>query len=138
MIEQRGARRRKTEVLAARSAGPGPRRSGEWTRDDPGDPMGGVQDRASDPAGGVELGDRDGLLVSRHLEDAVRRGVEDPVAGAAMGFAELIENSSARGRLVAQDAPTRTAGELVDDLGRKALRVGRESLLEHQAAQLPV
>jgi hypothetical protein len=51
---------------------------------------------------------------------------------------KLVKYRGPRGRFVAKDAAAGTPGELIDDFTGKALRVGRERRLEHEAANLPV
>ena len=73
-------------------------------------------------AGVVQLLQRDRLLVGGDLKDAVGRGVDDPVAGALVLLAELLDDLGAGGGVVADHAAPGLARELVQQLLRKAVR----------------
>ena len=55
-------------------------------------------------AGGVELGERHLVFVGGDLKDAVRRGVDDKVAGAQVLGTKLLDDHRAGGRAVAKNA----------------------------------
>jgi hypothetical protein len=76
--------------------------------------------------------------VTGELEDGVGRRVEDRAAGRDVLGAELVDDAGARGRLVAQDATADDGFERLDDLGREAVRIGRERVLEDESHHLPV
>src|SRR5206468_2019808 len=66
------------------------------------------------------------------------RGVDDPLAGALVLFAELLDDLRARSRLVAQNTAARAVHERIDHVMRKALRVGRKRSRRDDAHQFPV
>ena len=108
------------------------------TRDTPCSPLQHLPRRS---ARGVELGQRHRGLVRRHLEDAVGRGVDDPLPGAQVLRPELVEDRRAGGRPVAQHSPPRETGELGDDLSREspAGRLGTAAAtIRPQSSQCPV
>jgi len=97
-----------------------------------------LQELAGGAARGVEIGDRHRLLVSRHLKDAVRRRVDDPVAGAALGVTQLIEDRGTRGGLIPQHTSAGAAGKFVYDICREAVGISRKRLIQYEAAQFPM
>ena len=93
---------------------------------------------ARDAARPVQLVQRHGLLVRRHLENRVRRGVHDPLAGPLVHFPQLGDDRRTGSSLVAQPSSPGPPRELVEQLPRKAVRVGAKRLREEHAAHLPV
>jgi hypothetical protein len=80
------------------------------------------------------------LLVRGHLKDAVRRGVDDPLAGALVLLAQVVQNRGARRGPVSQDAAPGPPGELRDHRIGEPVGVGRERRVEDQPqiSQWPV
>src|SRR5687767_12588765 len=76
--------------------------------------------------------------MGRHLEDAVGRGINDPVPGAAVLLAVLVQHRSPRGGLVSQNSATGAASEFVDQRRGKAGCIGGEWRFEDQPADLPM
>ena len=72
------------------------------------------------------------------LEHRVGRGVDDRLAGLQVLGAQLLDDLGARGGLVAEHAAADGLGEGVDHLGREAVGVGREGLVEDDPHHLPV
>ena len=95
------------EVVPVRRPLVAPRRAGERPCDHAADRVLAGEDLARGAAGLVELLERDRLLVRRDLEDRVGGGVDDPLAGALMLLAELLDDLRARGGLVAEHAAAR-------------------------------
>ncbi len=137
-IEQRGLGRRDGQILAALRAAETPRPAHER----PGDHAPHLVRRRQEFPGGladpVELLHRDHLLVRRHLEDAVGRGVDDGLARAQVLLAQLLDDLGARSRLVAQRPPADGRFELFHQLGGKTVRVGGEGMLLVEPGHLPV
>ena len=96
------------------------------------------EDLARRAAGVVELLERHRLLVSGDLEDRVGARVDDPLAGALMLLAELLDDLRAARGLVPEHAAAGAVHERVDHLVREAVRVGRHRLGRDDAHQLPV
>ena len=113
------------EVVAVRRALVVARLADERPRDHAADGVLAGQDLARDPAGLVELLERDRLLVRRDLEDRVGGRVDDPLAGALVLLAELLDDLRARRRLVAEHAAAGAVHERVDHVVREAVRVRR-------------
>src|SRR5579883_2260568 len=67
----------------------------------------------------VEFFQRDHLLMSRELKDAIRRSVEDRASAAHVLLAQLLNNFRARGRLIAQNFAPNGAFKWLDHLRRK-------------------
>src|SRR6185503_9466187 len=83
-------------------------RAYERPRDDARGVVGRHQDVTRDFAGAVQLLKAHGLLVSRYLENRIRRRVHDPRAGALVLLAELRDHRGATRGHVADDATTGT------------------------------
>jgi hypothetical protein len=130
--------RRSFSVVPVRRALVVPGLADERTGDHAADGVLAGQNLARDLAALVELLERDGLLVRGDLEDGVRRRVDDPLAGALMLLAELLDDLRARGRLVAEHTAARSVHERVDHVVREPLRVRRERRRRDDAHQLPV
>ena len=96
------------------------------------------QELARDPAGLVELLERDRVLVGGDLEDGVARRVDDPLARLLVLFAELLDDLRPGGCLVAEHAATRLVHERVDHVVREPVRIRGEGLCGDDAHQLPV
>jgi hypothetical protein len=97
-----------------------------------------AQNFAGDLAHAVQLLERDHVLMSRNLENAIGGGVDDRLAGRHVLRAEFVEDGGAGGGLVreglAPDAPLPFA----EDLRRKAVREGGERLVGDYPGHLPV
>src|SRR5947208_4707452 len=132
------APRLEREIVAVRCPFVVTRLADERPRDHAPDGVLAGQDLARDPAALVELLERDRLLVRRDLEDRVGRGVDDPLAGALMLLAELLDDLRPRRWLVAEDASPRAVHERVNHVVRTALRVGRKRRRRDHANPLPV
>jgi hypothetical protein len=76
--------------------------------------------------------------VGSHLEDAVRRGVDDRLARGAGLLAEPLEDLGARGGDVAEAPPPDQSLEPIDDLEREAVGERRERAIEDHTSKLPV
>jgi hypothetical protein len=63
------------------------------------------------PARRIELFHRHHVLVGGHLEDAVRRGVDDPRTSAPVLLAQFVEDRGARGGPVSDDRAAGATGE---------------------------
>ena len=74
----------------------------------------------------VELGLREHVDVHRELEHRVGRGVEDQLAGLQVVRPEVLDHLRAAVGPVAAEAVTGRLLEPLDDVRRKALRVGRQ------------
>ena len=110
----------------------------ERARDHAADGVLAGQQLAGDPAALVELLERDRLLVRGDLEDRVGRRVDDPLAGALVLLAELLDDLRPRGGLVAEHAAAGAVHERVDHVEREAVRVGGHRLRRDHSHQLPV
>jgi len=109
------------------------RRSDERPRDHAADRVLAGENLARDPARLVELLERDRVLVRGDLEDRVGARVDDPLAGALVLLAELLDDLRPARRLVAEDAAARPVHERVDHLVGEAERVRRHRLRRHDA-----
>ena len=98
----RGGASEKSWRLAVRRVGAA--RADEGPRDDAPDGVRAAQLLARDAAGGVQLVERDDLLVRGDLEDGVGRRVDDPLARPHVLVAEALDDLGARGRHVAEHA----------------------------------
>ena len=96
------------------------------------------EDPARDPAAVVELLERDRLLVRGDLEDRVGARVDDPLAGALVLLAELLDDLRPARRDVAEHAAPGLVHERVDHLVGEPVRVGRHRLRGQDPHQLPV
>ena len=96
------------------------------------------EDLSRDPAGLVELLERNRLLVGRDLEDGVGGRVHDPLAGALVLLAELVDDLGPRGGLVAEHAAPGAVREALDQLEGETVRVRRHGHRGDDAHQLPV
>src|SRR5580692_9837052 len=76
--------------------------------------------------------------MSRDLENAVARRIDNGKAGAYVLFAELLDDLGARGRFVAKRVPADTPFKFLDQGGRKTVGINRESLIEPDAGHFPV
>src|SRR5207247_3899962 len=76
----------------------------ERTRDHAADRMLAGEDLARNPAGFVELFERNVLLVRGDLEDGVGRRVDDPLARLLVLLAQLLDDLRPRGGFVAEHA----------------------------------
>ena len=132
------ARRLEREVVPPRRPPVGTVGALERTGDHPADGVLSTQDPASRAAGGVQLLERDDRLVGRDLEHAVGRRVDDPAPCALVLGAQALDDLGARRCDVADHPAPRRRGELLDDIGREAVRVGRERPLRDDAHHLPV
>ena len=132
------AARLEGEVVAVRRPLVVPRLAVEGAGDDPTDGVLAGQDLPRDPATGVELVERDRLLVRGDLEHRVGRRVDDPLAGPLVLLAELLDDLRPGGGLVADHAAARAVHERVDDVVGKAVRVGGERRRRDDAHELPV
>src|SRR5436309_11524729 len=86
----------------------------------------------------VELIERDDILVSGDLEDAIRRGVEDGATGAHVLIAQFFDDFGAGRWLVAQHFAPDELLKLRYNVGREAMRVGRKRFAQHDAGHFPV
>src|SRR5262249_31786075 len=96
------------------------------------------EDLAGDATRAVELVQRNRLFVSGDLEDRVRARVDDPLAGALMLFAELLDDLCSARRPVAEHAAPGAIHERVDHVVGKAEWVRRHRLRRDYAHELPV
>ena len=85
-----------------------PRLTFERPGDDAADRVLAGQDLAGDLATVVQLVKWDRVHVRRDLEDGVGGGVDDPLAGALMLLAQLLDDLRPRGRLVPEHAAARS------------------------------
>src|SRR4029453_3939984 len=92
------------EVRAVRSAFAVTGLADERPRDHAPDRVLAREDLPRDSARLVELLERHRLLVRRDLEDRVRGGVDDPLAGLLVLLPELLDDLRPRCRLVSQHA----------------------------------
>ena len=81
---------------------------------------------------------RDEVDVGRHLEDAVRRGVDDRLARGQVLRPEGLDDAGAGSRDVAEGPSPDRPLESGDDLRRETVRVGRERARQDHASKLPV
>ena len=138
-VEQRGPRRRQAVVLAARCARPGARLAIEGAGDDTGDAVLALKQTPGQLTGRIQLGERDGVLVSGDLKDAVGGGVQDPPTGAPMLLAVAVQYPGSGGRDVPQYPSAREPGKLIDhDHRRESLGIGRKRLRQGEPADLPM
>ena len=106
-------------VVAVRRAGVVARLTHERPGDHAPDRVLAGEDLSGDPAGLVELLERNRLLVRGDLEDRVGRRVHDPLAGLLVLLAELLDDLGPGRGLVAEDAPPGAVRELLDQLERE-------------------
>ena len=132
------APRLEREVVAVRRALVVARLADERPRDHAADGVLAGEDLARDPAGLVELLERDRLLVRGDLEDRVGGRVDDPLARLLVLLAELLDDLRPRRRLVADHAARGAVHERVDHVVREAVRVRRQRLRRDDPHQLPV
>ena len=132
------AARLEREVVAVRRALVVAGLADERTCDHAADRVLAREDLARDAAARVELLERDRLLVRGDLEDGVGGRVDDPLAGALVLLAELLDDLRARRRLVADHPAARAVHERVDHLVGEPVRIGRERRRRDDAHQLPV
>ena len=112
--------------------------AGERPRDHTADSVLAGEDLARDAAAGVELLQRDRVLVRGDLEDRVGARVDDPFPRSLMLFAELLDDLRAARRPVAEHTVAGPVHEGVDHLVREPERVRRHRLRRHDPHQLPV
>jgi hypothetical protein len=96
------------------------------------------QNLARRAARGVQLIERNRLLVCGDLKDGIGRRVDDPLPGALVLLAELLNDLSSGRRLVPEHAAARAMHERIDHVVRKSLRVRRQRPRRHDAHQFPV
>ena len=108
------------------------------TRDDAAHLQLARQQLARNLAVAVQLFQRHNRLVRRDLEHAVRRGIDDQLAGFDVFLAQLVENRRAGGGLVAQRAAADRPLKFLDEILREAVRERRERLRELNARDFPV
>ena len=110
----------------------------ERTRDDAADLQLARQQLARDLAIAIQLLQRHNRFVRRDLEDAVRRGIDDQLAGLDVRLAQLVEDRRAGGGLVAQRAAADGLFKLLDEILREAVRERRERLRKLNARDFPM
>jgi hypothetical protein len=138
LLHVRAARRRQREVAPAVRALERAGRAAERPGDHPPDGVLAGHDLARGEADRVQLGRGDLVHVSGDLQHRVGRRVDDQVAGGQMALAELLDHRGAAVGPVAQHAAPAGVVDLVDDVRRKALRVGPQRHRRDDAHQLPV
>ncbi len=121
-VEQRSAYRLEREVASIGGASEVARRADERPRDDAPDAQPACHELERDVANAVLLVDRDDLLVSRNLEDAVGRRVHDRRARAHVLRPQLIDDHRAGRDDVADRRAADPALELAHDIGAEAVR----------------
>ena len=89
-------------------------------------------------AGVIQLLQRDQLLLSRHLEDGVGGGIDDPLSGFQLLLAVVPDHLRAGIGQIAQPAPAGLAFKFLQNLLWEALGIGGQRLGGHHAADLPV
>src|SRR5581483_8681322 len=99
------------EVVAVRGALVRPGLTAKRPRDHTTDRMLSGEDLSCDPAAGVELLEWNRLLVRGDLEDRVRARVDDPLAGALVLLAELLNDLRAARRPVSEHTATGSVHE---------------------------
>src|SRR5439155_10907652 len=72
------------------------------------------------------------------LEDRIRGGVDDPLAGSLMFLAELLDDLGPRRRLVSEHSPAGSVHERIDHVVREAVWVRRHGLRRDDPHQLPM
>ena len=110
------------------------------TGDDPSHCVLTLHDRAGNPAVFIQLLERNLLLVGCNLKDAVRRGVDNQIAGLQMLFPVVVDDLCAGVRTVAQNSSAGALCQLLDDSLRKAVGIGRIGFSETSpiSSQCPV
>lgn len=93
---------------------------------------------ARDFAVTVQIIQRHDGFVCRNLEHAVRRRIDDELAGLEMFLAQLIQNRRAGRRLVADGAASDCLFVFLDEILREAVRERRERMLQLNARDFPV
>ena len=96
------------------------------------------ENASSEAAEVPELLGRPDLLVTRHLEDRVARGVEDGPACREVLGAQRSDDLGSRGRHVAENLLARIALEGQHHLGRETARIQRERPLRDETHHLPM
>ena len=86
----------------------------------------------------IELLDRNDVLVSRDLQNAVSARVDDEISGLNVMLAVVPYDICAGIGLVADYPSARSLGQLVQDLLREALVICRERFRRYHARHLPV
>lgn len=86
----------------------------------------------------IELFERNYILVSGYLKDAVRRGIDDEISGLHMLSAVVKNDLRARIGLVAEHAAPGKARKLIDSILREAVRESRHRLFGHDSGYLPM
>ena len=110
----------------------------EGAGDDPAHQVFALEHLPGDLADAVELLQGDHFLAGRHLEHAVRGGVDDGLAGLHVLVAQALDDLGAAGYLVAQGAPADLSFELVHEGLGEAVGEGLEGGLLDEACHLPV
>ena len=115
-----------------------PGNSRKRPRDHPAHHMLAHEQLPRDLARPVQLGKGDRVLVRGDLEDRVRRSVYDPLPGALVLLAQLGDDGGPGRRPVSDHAAPGATRELVEQLLRKAVRIGAKRPVEDDPADLPV
>src|SRR5260221_7000048 len=138
VIQQRRLGRLQREVAAMRRAREVARRADERPRDYPANCVLAGEQPTRRLAHTIQLVEWDHFFVRRQLKDAVGGGVENRLAGAQMLGAELLDDRGAGRWLIAKCTATDRRFEPLDELGRKAVRIGWQRAVERDAHELPV
>jgi hypothetical protein len=86
----------------------------------------------------IQLVQRNRVGMSSDLENAVARGVDDPLPRSLVLLPELVDDLGSRRGPVPEHSAARLVGERIDDLERKSVRVRRKGLGGDHSHQLPV
>ncbi len=110
----------------------------EWPRDDAPHFVRSAQNVARGLTNLVQLPEGDDVFVGGDLKDAVGRGVDDRRPGPDVLLAEFRDDLRARRGLITERRAAGPAFELRHHVGREAVGVQREWLIEMDADHLPV
>src|SRR5260221_619225 len=101
-----------------------PRCTYKWTCYDPSDGIFAGKHSTCNLAHTIQFCKRYNFLVRGELKNTVRRCIEDRTRCTKMLFTEFLDDSRARGRLIAEDLAPDGAFKLLHKLVRKSARIG--------------
>ncbi len=110
----------------------------ERAGDDAGAGMFADEDLAGGAAVFIQQFRRDDALVRGDLEDAVRGGIDDEVAGLHVLLAEFLDDLGAGGDAVAKNAAARGFTEGLQNFFGEAVRISRHGIRADDAADFPM
>src|SRR6266481_1107739 len=110
----------------------------EWAGDDAPDVVLPAHELARNGTDAPQLIHWNDVLVRSHLEDGIGGRVDDRTSGANVFFAELVEDHGPRGGFVAKGLAADAALKFGDDIGREAVRIRTERILDDEPHHFPV